>query len=317
MPGTDDGPRSHTCAVLAPLLYLTVTIEQEGDAPRVHLHPGGQGFWIARMIEVLGADARLIAPVGGEAGAVVKGLVPSWEIDLTEVAASIVTPTQIHDRRGGEREEIVGLEFPRLDRHGIDDLYSAVLEAALTSDALVLTAAGDDVWPDEAYGRLLHDIAERATPVFADLHGPTLDVLLDAGSVRVLKVSEEDLAHDGWDMGSERQAIDAACALNDRGAATVVVSRAGDPAVACVDGEVIRITPPNMAVVDHHGAGDSMTAGMTVGHLLGLSPVESIRLGAAAGAGNVTRHGLGSGRAELIAELSELVKIEEIARAAG
>ena len=309
---TDDAPRHLTCAVVAPLLYLTVTVEQEGDQSEVHLHPGGQGFWIARMIEVLGGDARLIAPIGGEAGDVVAALLPGWEIDLTPVPAAITTPTQVHDRRSGEREEIVGLQFPRLDRHGIDDMYAAVLEAGLTSDALVLTSGGNDVWPDDAYGRLLHDIAERATPVFADLHGPVLDVILDAGPIEVLKVSEDDLAEDGWPMGTEQQALDAACTLHQRGASAVVVSRGGEPAVACVDGELIRITPPSLAVVDHKGAGDSMTAGMTVGHLLGLSRIEAIRLGAAAGAGNVTRRGLGSGRAELIAELSDLVKIEEL-----
>lgn len=310
---TDPDPtRTRTCAVLAPLLYLTVTAEHEGEDTEVHLHPGGQGFWIARMIEVLGASARLVAPIGGEAGDVVAALLPGWNIELTAVPAAITTPTQVHDRRSGEREEIVALQWPKLDRHGTDDLYAAILEAALTCDALVLTSGGNDVFPDDAYARLLHDIRERPVPIFADLHGTALDVVLEAGSIEVLKVSEEDLADDGWSMGSEQQALDAACELHARGAGTVVVSRGGEPAVACVGGESIRITPPSLAVVDHRGAGDSMTAGMTVGHLLGLSPVESIRLGAAAGAGNVTRRGLGSGRGELIAELSELVKIEEL-----
>ncbi len=43
------------CAVIGPLLYLTVTVETEaGGVEGVHLHPGGQGFWIARMLQVLG-----------------------------------------------------------------------------------------------------------------------------------------------------------------------------------------------------------------------------------------------------------------------
>lgn len=305
----DQASAAPTVAVLAPLLYLTVTVEEDRGAPEVHLHPGGQGFWIARMIELLGAHTRLVAPIGGEAGDVVAALLPGWQVDLVAVPAAITSPTQVHDRRSGERDEVVALHLPRLDRHGVDDLYSAALETALTSDALVLTSGGNDLLPDEAYGRLLHDLAERGTPVFADIHGPVLDVILEAGGVTVLKVSEEDLAEDGWEMGTEAQAVTAVRELNERGARSVVVSRAGDPAIACVDGEVMRVTPPKLAVVDHHGAGDSMTAGLTVGHLLDLSPVESIRLGAAAGAGNVTRRGLGSGRAELIAELSEMVEI--------
>ena len=301
-----------TCAVIAPLIYLTVTIENEGDAARVHLHPGGQGFWIARMIEVLGCDTRLVSPIGGEAGEVVAALLPGWEIDLTAVRASITSPTQIHDRRSGERVEIVGLELPQLDRHDADDLYGAALEVALTSDAVVLTSGGNGLLPDEAYGRLIHDVNATATPVFADIHGGALEALLDDGSLHVLKVSEHDLALDGWTMGSERQAVEAARALAKRGVSTVVVSRGGEPAVASVDGRTVRIIPPNLAEADHTGAGDSMTAGLTVGHLLELPTIDAIRLGAAAGAGNVTRRGLGSGRPELIAELAEMVKVEEL-----
>lgn len=306
---SDDRP---VCAVLAPLLYLTVTIEQEGDKQQVHLHPGGQGFWIARMIEVLGLDARLVAPIGGEAGEVVAALLPGWGVGLSGVRASMTTPTQVHDRRSGDREELVPIQAADLDRHAADDLYAAVLEAALTSDALVLTSGGDGLLPDEAYGRLVHDVNTAGTPVFADMHGGALDVCLEHGSLQVLKVSEDDLALDGYAMGSEEQAVAAVRKLGERGAATVVVSRAAEPAIAWVGGTVLRVTPPELAPVDHHGAGDSMTAGMTVGSLLGLSDIDVVRLGAAAGAANVTRRGLGSGRVELIAELTELVKIEEL-----
>lgn len=301
-----------TCAVVAPLLYLTVTIEQEGDEPRVHLHPGGQGFWIARMIEVLGLDARLVGPIGGEAGEVIAALVPTWKIDLMAVRTAAESATQVHDRRTGERHEVVGLQIPQLDRHASDDLYAAALQAALVTDALVLTSGGDRLLRDEAYGRLVHDVRAMGTPLFADMHGDALDALLKEGTVDVLKVSEEDLADDGWPMGTERQAADAARELAERGASIVVVSRGGEPAVASVDGELVRVKPPTLTAVDHHGAGDSMTAGMTVGCLLGMSKIDAVRLGAAAGAGNVTRRGLGSGRIELIAELAELVTIEEL-----
>jgi 1-phosphofructokinase len=306
---SDDRP---VCAVLAPLLYLTVTIEQEGDGQQVHLHPGGQGFWIARMIEVLGLDARLVAPIGGEAGEVVAALLPGWGVGLTAVRAGIVTPTQVHDRRSGDREELVSIKPADLDRHAADDLYAAVLEAALTSDALVLTSGGDGLLPDEAYGRLVHDANAAGAPVFADMHGGALDACLEHGSLHVLKVSEDDLALDGRSMGSEAKAVAAARELGERGAATVVVSRGSEPAIAWVGGSVARVIPPELATVDHHGAGDSMTAGMTVGSRLGLSDLDVVRLGAAAGAANVTRRGLGSGRVELIAELAELVKLEQL-----
>ena len=61
----NDGAR---VSVLAPSPLLTVTLEGTdgpGDA-EVHLHPGGQGFWIARLIGELGVDVVLCATFGGE-----------------------------------------------------------------------------------------------------------------------------------------------------------------------------------------------------------------------------------------------------------
>jgi 1-phosphofructokinase len=55
-----------------------------------------------------------------------------------------------------------------------------------------------------------------------------------------------------------------------------------------------------------------MTAGIAVGHMHGLSTIEAIKLGVAAGAGNVIRRGLGSGSRDLIGELSELVELQEV-----
>ena len=90
----------------------------------------------------------------------------------------------------------------------------------------------------------------------------------------------------------------------------MIISRAGDPAVAFADGRVLRVEPPSLSEVDHAGAGDSMTAGIAVGRMRGLSAVDAIKLGAAAGAGNVIRHGLGSGSRDLIGELTGLVEME-------
>jgi 1-phosphofructokinase len=307
-----DPNATRTCVVLGPLLFLTVTVELEADKPRVHLHPGGQGFWIARMVRVLGDRARLVAPIGGEAGDVVGALVPGWEIELEAVRGNLATPTQIHDRRDGERLEIVGVEMPELDRHDSDDLYAATLQAGLAADVVVLTAASASILPYDAYGRLVHDLDAQGIPLVADMHGEALDAVLAAGSIEVLKVSEEDLDSDGWDVGTEAKALAAARELNARGAKSVVISRGGDPAIAFAEGRMLRVEPPTLTEVDHAGAGDSMTAGIAVGRMRGLSPIDAIKVGAAAGAGNVIRHGLGSGSRDLIGELTGLVEMEDV-----
>lgn len=307
----DGGPR---VVVLAPLLYLTITIEQETNSDGVHIHPGGQGFWIARMLESLGCRVSLAAPVGGEVGDVLAGLLPGWGIELERADMAASSPAYVHDRRTGERVEIVMMPEPTLNRHESDDLYGAILHAGLNSDGCVLTSGGDGLLSDGSYTRLVTDLSAAGVPIFADIHGPALHAALSGGRLRALKVSDEDLAADGWKIDGPRQTIAAARELAEKGADTVVISRAGDPAIAVVGDRAMTVTPPRLTSVDHRGAGDSMTGGLAAGALLGLDPIDALRLGAAAGAGNVTRRGLGSGTPELISALTERVEIEDIAR---
>ena len=62
--------RACSLAVFAPSPLLTITIEPGPARPPVHLHPGGQGFWVARLAATLGADVTLCCALGGEPGRV-------------------------------------------------------------------------------------------------------------------------------------------------------------------------------------------------------------------------------------------------------
>ena len=71
----------------------------------------------------------------------------------------------------------------------------------------------------------------------------------------------------------------------------------------CDEDGVLEVTPPRLEVADHRGAGDSLLAGTVAGIVGGERPRDAITLGAAAGALNVTRHGLGTGDADTVASL--------------
>lgn len=65
---TTDPQRSAGAFVFAPALFLTVTLERRGEDDELHLHAGGQGLWIARMLATLDIDVVLCGPFGGETG---------------------------------------------------------------------------------------------------------------------------------------------------------------------------------------------------------------------------------------------------------
>ena len=306
-------------ALFAPNLALTVTVEAgENGSPEVHLHPGGQAFWVARMLAHLGVTSRLCGPVGGETGMALEALIGLWEVDLHPVQAPLDTPAVIQDRRSGEREVFVETGGHALDRHTLDDLYTVFLELALSAGTAVVTGQRSEIVPLEAYRRLGHDLASTEVRVVADLHGEALDAFLEGGRLDMLKVSDEDLAEDGTMKGlSDQAAVSAVESLAGRSGGSVVLSRADRPTVALLDGETYYAVSPRLEPADFRGAGDSMTAGLVAGLLQGLPPAELLRLASAAGAANVTRHGLGSGSMELISKLAEKIEVSTKAPVPG
>jgi 1-phosphofructokinase len=308
-------PDSSDLAIFSPALVLLVELECDADEKvEVHLHPGGQGYWVGRMAAALGARPVLCAPVGGEAGTVVADLMARDKIALRSVPMKGDSGTFIHDRRDGERRVLLEVHPPALGRHVLDQLFSVTLAAAL--EARVCVVAGTQartLVPAETYERLVADLVETGVQVVADLAGDLLEPAL-AGRPHLLKISHEELIDDGFARDdSPRELARAIEKLQKLGARNVVVSRAADPALAAIDDELVEIVVPQLRVVDHRGAGDSMTAGLAMTFVRGLELRDGLALAAAAGALNVTRHGLASGHAATIGQLAEQVEVRHLA----
>jgi 1-phosphofructokinase len=306
--------------VFAPTPIVTVTIEARPDeGEELHLHAGGQGYWVARMVRVLGGAPVLCAPLGGETGAVLGHLIARSGIELRSVAATGSSGSYVHDRRGDERVEIWRARLSPLLRHVTDDLYTVTLAEALTAGLCVLagTHEVDDVLPEGTYERLASDLRANGVTVVADLAGQPLREVL-AGGVDLLKLSHEELIADGYaDDGGEAAVRAGIEQLREAGAAAVVVSRAGDGVVAWLDGRWYTARGPTMTPVDPRGAGDSMTAALAVATAVGRPAPERLRLAVAAGAVNVTRHGLGSGDRDAIERLAENVELAQTEQVAS
>ena len=308
--------------VFAPAPILTITIERaahdrEGsDAGELHIHPGGQGFWVARMLQTLGAKAVLCTALGGEAGDVYGHLLGRTGLEVRAVDVAEPSGAYVHDRREGARQEWWHAALGPLGRHEVDDLYSLTLAAALEARVCVLTGTHrqGSVLPAGTFARLASDLRANGVTVVADLQGAYLGEVLEAGA-DLVKVSSDELVEDGWasDDG-DADVVGGIERLSAAGAVGVVVSRAAGGAIALLDGELLRAVGPEMAVVDPAGAGDSMTAALAFARVAGTPAADALRHAVAAGSVNVTRHGLGSGDAAAIALLAANVQIEAIER---
>ncbi|MEI8406396.1 MULTISPECIES: 1-phosphofructokinase family hexose kinase [unclassified Kribbella] len=300
--------------VFAPLPQLTVMVEQVSEEPELHLHAGGQGLWQARMITALGVPVTFCALLGkGEVGRALISLFDVEGLELKAVRRHADSGWYIHERRGDERHVIAENPGSPLGRHDGDELYALALAEGLKASICVLSGAADpSLVPPDFYGRLGSDLQRNGTPIAADLTGDHLTAVLEAKPT-FIKVSDEELHDDELaDKEDEKSIVKAARRLQDRGAEAVVVSRGEKPAIALVEDDVYQVKIPELTVRDQTGAGDSMTAGVVAVLAQGGDMKEAIRTGAAAGTLNVTQHGLGSGRADAIAELVKLVELEPL-----
>ena len=250
-------------AVFAPSPLLTITIEPGSDRPEVHLHAGGQGVWAARLAATLGAEVTLCCALGGEPGRVLRGLIEAEAVNLRAAAGGTPNGVYIHDRRGGERAEVVSVDSRQLERHATDELYGIALGAGLDADVTMVTGCRpSDIIGADLYRRLVSDLRANGKVVIADLTGPPLRATL-AGGVELLKISDEELVLERYATGDAvPELIAAAQGLRAAGARRVLVSRGSTPALL-IDADYdqpVELVPPAFEALDEHGAGDSMFA---------------------------------------------------------
>jgi 1-phosphofructokinase len=219
----------------------------------------------------------------------------------------------VHDRRSGERQEIANSEGTPPSRHELDELYGLALAEGLRSAVSVLSGPMDpSIVPPDVYRRLAADLTGNGARVVADLSGDHLAAAL-SGGLAFVKISHDEAVESGRAADdSVDELVGALRSLRNDGAEAILISRAAEPALALLDGEVYRVEAPRLEEADHRGAGDSMTAGVAAVLARGGDIHEAVRTGAAAGALNVTRHGLGTGRADAIAELTGRVVLRPL-----
>lgn len=302
-------------AVFGPNPLLSIAIEALGTdgGDDIHVHAAGQGVWVARMAAELGAQPVLCGFAGGETGVVLTGLLKRMPIDLRLVETAAESGAYVHDRRDGERRPVAQRAAPPPSRHEIDDLFSVACAAALEADVLAVCGPfPGEALPLEVYGNLVADVRENGTPVIVDLSPPRLDSALE-GRPDLVKINDWELAAFVYGPVDTPQRLRAAAErLLEQGAAAAIVTRAGDPALVVRDGHAWELVPPRFERGSREGCGDSMMGALAAALAAGRPWEEALRIGAAAGAANFLRHGLGSGARSVVEELVPRVELRPL-----
>jgi 1-phosphofructokinase len=301
-------------ALFAPHPLLTVTIELEGsERQQIHFHAGGQGPWAARMVAHMGATPVLCGFVGGESGELLEGLLTRSISpgELRIVKSSATSGCYVTDRREGERKLLAMTLSAPPSRHELDELFSLTCAEAVACGWLIVTnpMPGSSL-PLEVYGDLVADAKANGCRTLVDLSSPRMDSAL-RGEPDVAKLNDWELAEMVRGPVSEpKQLLAAAERLRAMGARTVIVTRGEQPALVLGEDGPSWLTSPRFEHGYREGCGDSMTGAMTAAWALGASFEHALAVGAAAGAADFLRHGLGSASREVVERLVDSVRLD-------
>jgi 1-phosphofructokinase len=293
---------------------LSVTIESRGEGrDDILCHPAGQGVWLSRMAGELGARPVLCSLLGGETGVLIESLLDRLPGERRMVGTEGASGCYVTDRRSGERRVLAYAFANTPSRHEADELIAATTTVALESDLLAIcNPYPGDALPLEAYGSLVENAHAAGVPVIADLSSPRLEWAAAAGA-DLVKINDWELAAylEGPVDTPERLRAGAERLL-EAGARNVVVTRAGDPALALLDGEAWELIPPKLEAGSREGCGDSMMGAVAAMLSRGREMQEALVLGAAAGAVNFLHHGLGTGSRREVDELAAEVQLRAL-----
>jgi len=299
-------------ALFAPHPLLTVTIEAEGPAREsVHFHAGGQGVWVAASARCMGATPVFCGFLGGEPGGLLRALLAESVGPETHlVSTASASGCYVVDRRKGTREPVaVSLSDPP-GRHELDELCSLAIAHAADCGWLVVTnPLPAESLPLEVYRDVVADARAAGATTLVDLSSPRLDSAL-ASEPDLVKINDWELAEFvRGPVAEPADLLDGARRVQDAGARRVVVTRGELPALVLDGGQAFELVPPCFQRGFREGCGDAMLGALAAVWAAQDDLPAALVQGAAAGAANFLRRGIGRASREVVDELGARVAL--------
>lgn len=279
-------------------------------------HAGGGGINVARMLHRLGVDVRAHYLAGGVAGA-----------QLTALLAQEGVPAQCQPIAGETRENLSvldkasGQEFrfvmpgPQLTQQEWQTCLSAMASLHPAPQWLVASGSLPPGAPDDFYARLARQAQNAGVALALDTSGAALAHAMDAGVALVKPSLGELRSLTGLPLAERHEAIAAATALVQRGAAHMVALSLGAEGAVLATAHGVWQAPavPVTAAQGTTGAGDCFLGGLLAALVRGKTPPEALRWATAAGAASLLASGTALASAADVGKLLDQVMVSPVA----
>ena len=244
--------------------------------------PGGKGINVSIVLSNLGHESCALGFVAGFTGAEIVRLMQTSgaKSDFIQVAEGM---SRINMKiKAAEETEINGMG-PNITEADVAELM-AKLDRLVEGDVLIISGSIPTMLPADIYEQIMARLDGRGIRIVVDAERDLLTNVLPYHPWLIKPNNHELGAIFGVELRTRDEVVPYAKKLQERGAANVLISMAGEGAVLVAeDGTVTGGPAPKGTVVNSVGAGDSMVAGFVAGYLEKGTYEDAYKMGVSCG----------------------------------
>jgi 1-phosphofructokinase family hexose kinase len=263
-------------------------------AERALVVAGGKGPNVARVIRLLGGEARCAGFLGGHSGRLFaelaerEGLRGAWTWVEHETRTCVIIVDPEHGQATGIYEPGATVSLEDWVR-----LQADVLRESTGTSAVCFSGSLPSGVPPKAFADLIASLSAVGRQVWVDTSGSALQAALAARPFGIKVNGPEVGAVLGRDVQGVAAALEAADELWRAGPTLAVLTLGASGAVLVSETERWHAQPPSVQAMSSVGSGDAFLAGLVTGLECGSGCSEALRRAVAAGTANALSAGGG------------------------
>lgn len=226
---------------------------------------GGKGINVSIVLKNLGLDNTALGFLAGFTGEEIKSQLNDFGVasDFVQLEKGF---SRINVKAKAKSETEINGQGPDISEEKREELFKK-LDKLTNGDTLVLAGSIPKTLPDDIYENIMARLDGRGIRIIVDAEKNLLLNVLKYHPFLIKPNNHELGDMFGIELKSDEEIIAHAKKLQEKGAANVLISMAGDGAILLTsDGTVYKCAAPKGKLVNSVGAGDSMVAGFITGY---------------------------------------------------
>jgi 6-phosphofructokinase 2 len=274
--------------------------------------PGGGGINVSRAIAKLGGESLAFYLAGGAAGQMMDNLLQGEGILYESVPVRSRTRENliIYENSTGQQYRF-GMPGPEIHQEECEGVLERLGGCEPKPAFVVASGSLPPGVPVDFYARIAGVVRESGAKLVVDTSGEALARAVEAGVFLIKPNIREMESLAGKSLENEAEQEEWATKIVRQGGSEIVlISLGAAGALATWKDGWERVRAPTVPIKSKVGAGDSTVAGVVLGLARGLSVLDAIRFGVAAGAAAVMTPGTELCRREDTEDLYKRISAE-------